>query len=201
MFYKVRIHAAHEGVTRDSVREHFSHYDGAVLIVYETEANRPHYQGIVWFARTEMTLRNHVRSAFRVSTSDYSIGKVKDYEAYTRYLCKGPTKEQGVLPDVVLMQSIDIDVKKKHEQFWDENKRLKGAGTKTVIDKVLQRIEGLDVKGREGRREVAREIVEVLKERKIAISKHHVRGLFNAVMLRVDSAFQESFIDEVISQF
>lgn len=206
MYWKVRIHADRPGVTRDRVADFFKPIPGLVFIVYETAASRPHYQGIVWFTQSEKTIRNRITSYFDVhGNEEYSVGKVKDYEAHTRYLCKGPEKQRGNLPDVVFMQALDFDVKVKHEQFWDENERLKKRakeeGSKSVIDEVIQRVKGTVVRGDAGRREVARMVVEVLAERKRAINMFQARGVFNAVMLDLDQGFRESFIDEIISKY
>lgn len=207
MFLKVRIHECNGAVSRDAVRDYFGTFDGAVLIVYETEANRPHYQGIIWWTKTVDALRKQIKSRFNVSGNEqYGVEKVKDYDAHTRYLCKGPTKERGTLPDVVVQQAIDIDVSKKHEEFWDENARLKErvkkeGVSKSVIEQVMQRVKGLEGRGGQLRYEVGRVVVEVLKERNCAINMYHARGVFNAVMLRVDNEFEQSFIDELISKF
>jgi len=206
MFLKVRIHECNDRVSRDGVCRYFSEFDGAVFVVYETEANRPHYQGIVWWSKTIDTLRKQIKSRFAVSGNEqYGVEKVKDYDAHTRYLGKGPTKKRGVLPDVVVKQAIDIDVEVKHNEFWEENERLKERGkregSKSVIETVMQRVKALDCKGMSGRREVAREVIEVLKERNSAINMFHARGVFNAVMMRIDTGFQESFIDEIISKY
>lgn len=210
MWYKVRIHECNDTVTRDRVREFFGRFDGAVFIVYETEANRSHYQGIVWWSGTEDALRKRIRPFFNVTGNDqYSVGKVNNYEAHTRYLCKGPDKKRGNPPDVVCMCAIDIDVGKKHEEFWDENDALrkkvkKEPGGKTQVEEVLQRVKAMDWKGYTAmakRREVAQQVVNVMTERNTGVNMFQARGLFNAVMLRIDGEFRDGFVEELISKY
>ncbi|MEO5351380.1 MAG: hypothetical protein H7836_17320, partial [Magnetococcus sp. YQC-3] len=204
MFLKVRVHALNDA-TRDAVRDYFGHFDGAVFIVYETEASRSHYQGIVWWEQTIDNLRKQIRGRFKVSgNEEYSVGKVNDYDGWVRYLCKGPTKKEGELPDVVCHQAIDIDVRKRHAEFWEENRRLKAKakvnGSKGVIETVMQAIKPLDFNGQDGtykRYEVGRHVVQALKEGNRGINLYQARGIFNAVMMRIDTKFEESFIDEL----
>lgn len=206
MYLKVRLHADNPRITRDSVRSFFVHFPGLVFVVCETEAARPHFQGIVWSELTESGFRNKLRSWFKVtSNAQYSVGKVKDFDAHTRYLCKGPTKARGDYPDVVVMQAISFDVRAKHNQFWDENEQLKkrarSEGSSGLIDEVIQRVKGSDLSGGRGRLNCAQMVVEVLLERKRVINLFHVRGVVNAVMCQISSEYRSGFLDEIVSHY
>lgn len=206
MFYAVRVHVCNGYVTRAAVRDLFGSLDGAVFVVYETDAEREHYQGIVWWeSLTRRALTDRIRERFHVTgNKQYSVKKVKDYDKYVRYLCKGPTKKRGELPDVVCHQAIDIEVSKRHVEYWDENDRLKKKakeqGSKCIIETVIQQLQGVDLT--EGKRyEVGRTVVSVLRESNRGINMFQARGIFNAVMIRIDKQFEASFIDELISKF
>lgn len=204
-FYTVRIHES-ETATKDKVVEWCRRLPGFVFMVYETEANRSHFQGRIWWEKSEDWLRKEIRKFFDVKGNvEYGVGKEKDAEAYMRYLCKGPTKKRGVLPDVVCSCGLDIDVKAYHEAYWEENKRIKKASSdkgKSVVELVLQRVRGFADKhrGNELKREVAHQLVEVLKESTGGVTIWQARGYFNKVMLHLDGQFVSDFIDQIIFQ-
>lgn len=205
MFCDVRIHPVNDAVTRHNVAQFFGAFDGAVFIVHETEACRPHYQGIVWWPKTTQWLRDSIRKRFGVTgNKEYHVGEIRDYEKSVRYFCKGDKKGDG--PDVVIMQSIDIDIKQQHEAYWEENKRLKKEGKDTgstsVVATVLQNLKGFKIgDGYEGKRQVARAILDVLKIRDKPIQTYYVRGLVNTIMCKLSGDYESSMIEEIISKF
>lgn len=206
-FYKVRVTAVNDLVTRERVQEFCrKEFGGFVFMVHETEANRPHYQGRVWWEKSQQTLRDHLISFFNVhGNQDYGVGREKDPESHMRYLCKGPTKKRGVLPDVVYSCGLDIDVSAYHEAFWEENKRIKAASAnkgKTTVELVMQRVRGAADKlaGNQLKREVAQQLVNVLKDSDGGVTLWQARGYYNKVMLRLDGEFERDFIDQIIFQ-
>lgn len=206
MYYAIRVHES-EHATRASIAAHFRSYDGAVFIVRETEAERPHYQGIVCSERTLDTIRKRLKTAFKcVGNEQYGVSKLRDYDKSVRYFCKGPEKRRGNLPDIVCQQSIDIDVEVSHNAYWDENeklkKRSKTENSKCLIEEVVEHFKDRWVgNSHSGRYEVCRYIVEAMKERNRGMTSFQVRGVYNTVMCRLDGGFQDSFIDEIISKY
>lgn len=204
--YTFRLHEQDES-TRQQLIEWLKHEDGAVFAVRETEAARPHYQGALRTPTSMQTLRNHMKKAFpwAEGNKDYSIKKATDWEGYVQYLSKGA--KHGALPDVVYTHGIEIDedyIKDKHDAYWAENARLrkkaKETGGKSVVETVIQNLQGRKL-DEEKKLTVANEVIKVLKSRGSAVNMYHARGLFNAVMLRIDEGFEQDFALELISKY
>lgn len=197
-FYKVRVHES-ESVSRDKISAYFAKFDGGVYIVRETDAARSHFQGIVYTERTTRTVRDNLKDAFGLSgNKDISVGVVNDYAASVRYYSKGARDK---MPDVVCMCALDIDVKKAWTEYWKENERLKkkakDEGARPIIEQVYEVFKG---QKRVDRREVGQELLRVLKERNRGIQMNGAKGYFNAIMMRLDTGFEEDFLTEMISR-
>lgn len=205
-FYDIRIHER-DDITRALVSNHFATlYHGAVFIVYETDAGRPHYQGFIWADVSTETIRDRLRKAFNVKgNKEYHVGVLRDYEKTVRYFCKGTKSE---LPDVVYRSAIDIDVVDQHRKYWEENTALKAKvkkepGAKSLIETVVDEMKNVkfEDQGYAKRRIVVDAIMRHMVSRNSGISLFYVRSIFNAVMCRIDGEYLESFSHEVISKF
>lgn len=120
--YALRIHK--DGLTDDGVdrlRKWCDSCGGSYLVVIETEANRPHFQGYVHSEIKLQTLRVRLKTAFPecVGNNGYSLKTLrKDIESYRRYLLKGTKLSK---PEVVMHYGIDLSpefIESEWKKFW-----------------------------------------------------------------------------------
>lgn len=207
MFYCFRIHDVGSNTSRDRVVEFFRKFDGACFIVREVDAERPHYQGIVWSELKHDTVSGNIKKFFELTgNTQYSNkGMRKDIDSNLRYLCKGCPKSRGSPVDVVYRQVFDVDVRKLHEEYWDENDALKKKGQTSrtsLVEEVYKHFKDVQFQEYgEKRREICRHIVRLINERNGPLNVYYARGIFNAVMCRLDERYVEDIVEEIISKY
>lgn len=208
MWLAIRIHTDNGRITPRCIADYFGNHPNCpgLLFFVEEDASRTHYQGIIWSTVGDGRWRQLLPAHFDVhGNKQYSCKPVRDLEKCRRYLSKGPVEKRGVMPVVILHRAIDWDVATYHQAYYDEQKdfkkKVKEEGGKPIIEAVLDRVKMFDVRGNEGRRQVAEVVVDVLTSRNAGVNMFHARGIFNAVMLRISDDFKQSFVDEIISKF
>lgn len=128
-FYKFRIHC--EFVEWPQMTDFLSKNPFFVFLVKETEANRDHYQGLLWCVKVkEQQIRNKIKAAFPgiKGNTGYSLSPClkksdlkPDIIRYIQYLCKG--KSRAIPPEIVINDFQIIDIGHAHlmqKQYWDE---------------------------------------------------------------------------------
>jgi len=130
--FKIRIH-------KDYLDDVSKFEDYKLFMVHEHgSAARAHYQGIISWDKTMQALRARVKSMFPSlkGNGSYSIGKLEDeYDDYITYLCKGDSCDKK--PQIII-NSMNIEVDSRHEQYWKRNAELKK--DKKKPKKLLERI-------------------------------------------------------------
>lgn len=200
--HAVRIHEL-AGDIRSRVIALCKGVSGSYVVVRETEASRVHYQA--WF-RTDLsqpTFRARLKAAFPecVGNKGYSLTKVRDQEAYERYLMKGTREE---MPDVVCYCGLQVDsdyISGHHRAYWSRAEKP-GKSNRSLVEEVhewyVERSQFTDV----SRRDIASRICETLAARKKSISVFHVRGMTNTVQwLSSSPGAREIILDEICNKY
>ena len=125
--------------------------------------------------------------------ASYSATKVEDKEKYMRYLCKGAS--EGESPEVAWRNSLlysDEWVSERHEEYWQENKRLKKRKVGSVIDFVVDECKRANVDWK-ARDKIAVIYVTEIAKRAKPFNQFAAKAAVNAIQLQLcpdDSAIR-----------
>lgn len=100
------------------------------LLVLETQASRPHLQGVVVdFGISGEGLRNRLKKALDVvGNKEFSVAKWEYSHRTLRYFAKGDGVDKPpVVKSSCGMQFLPELIVKAHEEFWSENAKIQAA--------------------------------------------------------------------------
>lgn len=198
--YAVRFHLGDDA--RDRVIALCERTGGSYVIARETDASRPHYQGWIRTDIKEGTLRPRIKKAFPecVGNKGYSLGKVRDFESYSRYVLKG-TKEE--VADVVCYCGLQITpeyLANEHRAYWSKAEKP-GKSNRAIVEEVHEWVVEQKKVREVTRRDIAARVCDTLVARKKALSTFHVRGVVNTVAYLTDMTSREIILDEIVNKY
>lgn len=199
--YTVRIHELADD-TRRRLCDFLKSLDGSYVFARETDAARVHYQGWIRCDIKHQALRVRLKKAFPecVGNRAYSVGVVKDFQAYSRYILKGTREEMA---DVVSFYGIELDqemLQNEHRVYWSSHGEKPGKSQGAIVKQVedwynTQGWDDID----ERRREVARRVCDVITSHDKPLNLHYARYVYNSVMYRNSNAFRDGVVEKIIS--
>lgn len=135
MFLTFRIH--HDDADRVM---HWIHGSGAKnwFVVRETDAARPHFQGIIETEKAQQTHKKQIKAEFPNfnGNKDYSLKQCKEsIEDLMTYYCKGDSED--TLPDVIADTFVH-NTEERHELYWKKNRELKAIAKKSVLQEMIE---------------------------------------------------------------
>jgi len=200
--YTVRIHELGDD-TRARVCDFLKSIDGSYVFARETDAARVHYQGWIRSDIKHQALRVRLKKAFPecVGNRAYSVGVVRDFQGYSRYILKGTREE---MPDVVSFQGIEVNeemIQNEHRAYWLSKSEVIGKSQGAIVKQVedwynLQGWDDID----ERRREVARRVCDVITSHDKPLNLHYARYVYNSVMYRSSNVFRDGVVEKIISE-
>lgn len=200
--HAIRIHELDQ-TFRVRVLAFFKDINGSYVFARETDAARAHYQGWVRCDIKQQALRARLKKHFPecVGNKGYSISLVKDHEAYSRYILKG-TKESRA--DIVCYCGIEITpdyLAAEHRAYWSTHDKP-SKSNRSIVEEVEEWVRSQAWENiEEKKRDVARRICETITAHKKGLNSFYARSIYNTVMFRNSSNFQEDMINEIISKF
>lgn len=200
--YTVRIHELGDD-TRRRLCDFLKSIDGSHVFARETDASRVHYQGWIRCDIKHQALRVRLKKAFPecVGNRAYSVGVVKDFQAYSRYILKGTREEMA---DVVSFKGIEFDLdqerlQNEHRAYWSSHGEKPGKSQGSIVKQVEEwyNTQGWDDID-ERRREVARRVCDVITSHDKPLNLHYARYVYNSVMYRNSNAFRDGVVEKII---
>lgn len=196
--YTIRVHEINDTIRERLVRQ-LERTGGSFLLVRETQANRAHYQGWVRTDLTQQTFRVRIKNALPecVGNRAYSIGAVRDLEAYFAYMMKGTREE---VPDVVAYWGIDLSeeiIRDKHRAYWSLHDKPTKDNTKSVMSELR---EWASLQELPTRAELARKACDIMVGRHKVLNLFYVRALVNSVAYQTNHDERENIIDEIVNK-
>lgn len=109
-----------------------------VVIIVKEIGERPHIHCVITPTKTTSTFRQQFLKTFPMCKGNkcYSLEEVKDEESMKLYLCKGENRTTS--PEVIYST---IDTEAYHNQYWENNDKLKKDSNVKVKDKSLSWIQ------------------------------------------------------------
>lgn len=199
--YAIRIHDLADDFRR-RVSSFFEGTGGSYVVARETDASRAHFQGWVRCDLKDQALRARLKKSFPecVGNKGYSISKVKDEEAYGRYILKG-TKE--AIADVVCFHGLTVTeefLMNEHRAYWSRAEKP-SKSNRSMIEEVHEWTVEKMKEAHVSREDIARRICETLAARKKSISVFHVRGMTNTIEWLCDRDRQELILQEIVNKW
>lgn len=161
-------------LNEESVMDFIHNSSGAKtwFVVKETDANRPHYQGIIDTDKHIDTLRKYITRNMAVNgNADYSLKTIKnsdkDVQRTIQYLCKGNARGDG--PDVIANTGMCTTVDAYHNAYWDENETIEKRKKTTVLQELL---EWHNDNPEASKSDLAQRAMKIVVERNQTIRKH-----------------------------
>jgi len=124
----------------------------------------------------------------------YSVQDVKDVDKYLRYIAKG--ESDGVMPEIAWKGGLlwtDEKIEELHDDYWQENKRLKKRRVESVIDTVLDQCKA-DAIAWDDRTAIAELYIKELVARHKPINIYSVKSSVNLIQVKLcpnDSAIRD----------
>lgn len=204
--YTIRIHELADD-TRSRLISFFEglhqQYDHqcSYAISRETDATRTHFQGWLRCGIKHQALRVRIKKAFPecVGNRAYSVGIVKDFEKYSRYILKGTREE---VADVVTYHGIEINeqvIANEHRIYWSTHGEKPSKSQGAIVKQVEEwyQTQGWeDIEER--RREVARRVCDVITSHDKPLNIHYARYVYNSVMYRNSNSFRDHVVEKII---
>lgn len=199
--YTVRIHELADD-SRHRVIAFCESSGGSYVVARETDASRTHFQGWVRTDIKDQAFRARLKKAFPecVGNKGYSLGKVRDFEAYGRYILKG-TKED--VADVVCYSGLEITpeyLANEHRAYWSKAEKP-GKSNRSIVEEVHEWVVEKMSYREVNRREIAARVCDTLVARKKALSIFYVRGVVNTVAYLTDTTSREIILDEIVNKY
>lgn len=175
---------------------------GSYVVAREADAARPHFQGWIRTDIKDKALRSRVKKAFPecIGNKGYSLGKVRDLEAYSRYVLKGTREE---IADIVAAYGLEITpeyLANEHRAYWSAAEKP-SKSNRSLVEEVHEWAVEQRREKEVTRRDIAQRVCDTLAARKKAISVFHVRGVTNTVAYLTDLMSREIIIDEIVNKY
>ncbi len=133
MFFTFRFHLPEEKVME------WIHDSGSKnwFVVRETDAARPHFQGIIENNKEHQAIKKQIQRTLDVhGNKDYSIKKCKEsIENLMTYYCKGA--DEDTLPEVIA-DTFVYNTEERHKNYWIKNRELKAISKKSVLQEMVE---------------------------------------------------------------
>jgi len=180
------------------------------IVAYECEGLNKHVHLIVDSAYDIKKLRNSFTRTFSecVGNKGYSL-KIcdDDFDAYIRYICKGPDKE--LEPIIWSRQGLlytDAAIKDAHSRYWVNNdalisnsKKRKAVEKENIVEQVEKEAKRMKLKAHE-RVEVAKIYMRMFRDARKGINVFAARAIVNTVCLLLEgSDSSESMLAQKIA--
>lgn len=129
-----------------------------------------------------------------VGNGAYSVQDVKDMDKYLRYMAKG--ESEPVMPEVVWKSGplwTDLKIEELHDDYWQENQRLKKRRVESVVDTVLDACKDGGVAW-DDRTAIAELYIKELVARHKPINIYSVKSSVNLIQVKLcpdDSAIRD----------
>jgi len=202
MEYALRLHSVSEDA-QQRLKTLLSGIDGSYVMCKETDATRDHLQGWVRCGLQQQTLRKRVIKMFPECVGDkgYSLTKVRSMEDYGDYTLKGT---EDSMPDVVAYCGIELTeqyIADAHRRYWSKKKKP-GKSNKAVVEEVTDWAlsQGWEGDMYQRRWDVAKQVCDVIVGKKKPLNAFYAKGVYNAVMYRLDGGFAKTFVEGIIDK-
>jgi hypothetical protein len=165
--------------------------------VRETNADDGN-EHVHWFLKTRIKIQA-LRTQFNRDIPElkgngaYSLAAVRDVLKYVRYMAKGD--DANCEPEVVWTNGIQWSseyISDLHEQYWEENRKMKKRKAGALIDDVFDTLRDAGVEWKD-RTAIAEAVLKELVARSRAINTFAVRGMVNVLSVKLcpdDSAIK-----------
>lgn len=115
----------------------------------------------------------------------YSVQDVKDMDKYLRYMAKG--ESDAVMPEIAWKSGpvwTDEKIEELHDDYWQENQRLKKRRVESVIDVVLDQCKSEGIAW-DDRTAIAERYIKELVSRHKPINIYSVKSSVNLIQVKL----------------